>query len=844
LNCDGAFLRASEELLGSADQWRWTDDDGVQRLLNGDELRAAISDGRLKPATLVWRRGMTSWKPAGELSELTIEDPATAETVTQENPTARQRIKPGVRRPPTPSIPAPGLSPQAAGGVQPSNMVNIAALHAQQGGKRPLTMMGVGDGRAKPPDANPVSIPAAPRMPRLGYRGGDKDTAEAVVGAMPPDGGWKDGAARRDDDDEETVTRVRTEEEAATLTEQSQPAKEQPKPRAKRSVPPPRKRSVPPPRRATKRPMPGRSRRAVGRGPQPKTLVSPGDEPNKLRSQIPEPVASDEVLSAAFPSKIGASKPGRGSSPQIDQSHTLASGDLPKRMPTAEFGASPFKRSASLQPNETLDASTKPDARAQKQKPVLHTAPMPALRPDKRSRPDPEFASEPWELKPKAPEPPPATENLAAGSSAGPSAGPPAGPAPVVADAVSPAPPQRTIPTMVPPRPSPALDPRIMAAAGGGGLLLILLAFFVGRWTAPAQTGMAAAAQARSGYTTVPLFARTRTTSAVKLRPCLMMRAPSRFAPAASHRIPIEMLPTPAGRLAVGYALSKQQARGMLIDPITGRSEELYKPEEIDDELSRVVPIRFGEDLDFRSTLSEQDGVRNSMFAAAEPPYVLGFDGKNFVKQPEPGGEKAALWPLDPPGKYADALATESIGDRGAAVTYRYNGKIYFGLLDKSGAAKSPAVNVEGSGGKVGKPNLGTNGVDLSVVYADKPPEGTAPIEIRWARGPIGDELKDATPLELPSGGPGGDAIAPAIAGLSGGRWLLMWTEGKPGRRVLRAQTYDRKYRPIGEALRVSPATGSFGQGAVGVVGESAIVVFFLATRRTYQIWGTVLQCH
>ena len=119
--------------MGSADQWRWTDDDGVQRLLNGDELRAAISDGRLKPATLVWRRGMTSWKPAGELAELTIEDPPTAETVTQENPTARQRIKPGVRRPPTPSIPAPGLSPQAAGGGRPGRQLMPGNLENAHG---------------------------------------------------------------------------------------------------------------------------------------------------------------------------------------------------------------------------------------------------------------------------------------------------------------------------------------------------------------------------------------------------------------------------------------------------------------------------------------------------------------------------------------------------------------------------------------------------------------------------------------------------------------------------------------------------------------------------------------
>ena len=56
--------------MGSADQWRWTDDEGVQRLLGADELRSALTDGRLKPATLVWRRGMPSWIPAKDVPEL------------------------------------------------------------------------------------------------------------------------------------------------------------------------------------------------------------------------------------------------------------------------------------------------------------------------------------------------------------------------------------------------------------------------------------------------------------------------------------------------------------------------------------------------------------------------------------------------------------------------------------------------------------------------------------------------------------------------------------------------------------------------------------------------------
>ena len=77
---------------------------------------------------------------------------------------------------------------------------------------------------------------------------------------------------------------------------------------------------------------------------------------------------------------------------------------------------------------------------------------------------------------------------------------------------------------------------------------------------------------------------------------------------------------------------------------------------------------------------------------------------------------------------------------------------------------------------------------------------------------------------------------------------MLMWTEGNKGQlRVLRAQTYGREGQRIGDALQVSPATGSFGQGTVGVKGESAAVVFLLQRREgymvRYELWGTVLQC-
>ena len=52
------------------DEWRWTDDRGVQRLVGTEELRAALASSVLPPSTLVWREGMAEWAPASTVPEL------------------------------------------------------------------------------------------------------------------------------------------------------------------------------------------------------------------------------------------------------------------------------------------------------------------------------------------------------------------------------------------------------------------------------------------------------------------------------------------------------------------------------------------------------------------------------------------------------------------------------------------------------------------------------------------------------------------------------------------------------------------------------------------------------
>jgi hypothetical protein len=821
--------------LAPADQWRWTDQDGVQRLLNGEELRAALRDGRLKPTTLVWRRGMKNWQPASSVDEL-IEG---ADSTTQER---RGGALPGTKRPPSPSIPAPGTGP--------SNMVNIDQLRAQQ--KRPVshTMQGVGDRRAQAAAAGQaVVIPAAPKLPDVG---GAKPRPDMGGSGRRPrttdiDGLWSEGAARRDDD-EQTITRLRTAEEDATLNEKRQQLDEKRQrdaPGVKRSVPPPvPKRTVPytggaagqskkASRRQVKRtkrrlpPAQGQRKGTIKGQPTPSTLVSADDgvKPNSPLALARAQLKSDEVLSAGLPSNRGM--PIRdGAEPQAAPGQASAG--------TLDLGAS-----GSTGPGQGADGSDALGAvsaaagAGEQQRGMPATSPLPEMQPREASRPDPEFSREPWHRQQA-----PATQvqvQVQTGSPGSPDA-------PTMDAAAFLAPPQ-----VIGPPPKSLLPFRlskgILAGAAGGVLTLFFLAFLVGRCSAPAQSGMAAAIEARNGWASVPLFARSRTSGTLKPRPCLMQRAPSRWARAASVRIPIEMGAIPGGKLAVGYARSKTQARGLIVDPGTGVAETTFEPEdEYDESLSRVVPVMEEDGAEFQPTLIVHKNVENAVYASAKPPFVLGFGASGFVRLADPGGEPVALWALEPPKKRGDALRTYAIGGKGVAVTYRYAGRIFHALLKDDGSVAQDVAAIAGSGGKVGKPNIGSNRRDVSVVFADRPPKAKA-AQIRWAHGPLGKALLESQVVELPAGGPGGEAIAPAIAGLSGGRWLLMWTEGRTGARTLRAQTYDRKYQPVGEALRVSPATGSFGQGTIGVVGESAVVVFLLATRRTYEVWGTVLQC-
>jgi hypothetical protein len=540
----------------------------------------------------------------------------------------------------------------------------------------------------------------------------------------------------------------------------------------------------------------------------------------KVGGSVPPPVPSSEVLSEAFPSRDRA--PGA----TLVSAHEKRQRELLERAKTAASEPAPeplFPRRAP-EPEPSFPRRTADDGDARR----MPTAPLPAVRGPDPSRPDgPAFAREPWQ---RSDGPDPLGLSLAVADAAEPGAGRS----------------QREISTDIPPRPhmeGVTLQLPVAIGAAVATLALVVVSFYVGRVSAPAESGVAAVARARTGWVAVGLFARSRA-SASPPRPCLMLRAPALVAPSAESKIPFEAVAY-QDKLAVGYGQSPSEPRGLLFDPATGVAEITHRPALAGDapELSRVVPIVQGADVNFAETLEQDRGVSGAVFVSTGEPFVVGFTSDKVVKLDKPGADPSDLWDLAAARGRPDAL-TVTPSPAGYAVSYRYADQIHVGVLKPDRSVAHAAAVVAGSGGIVGKPSVALNGEEVSVVFADKPNAPNAPIELRWARGTLGTPLTVANIVELPAGGPGGDAMAPAIAALAGGRWLLMWTEGqRSGQKTLRAQTYDRKYRPVGDALRVSPATGSFGQGTVGAVTARAVVLFLQATGGGYEMWGTVLQC-
>jgi hypothetical protein len=168
---------------------------------------------------------------------------------------------------------------------------------------------------------------------------------------------------------------------------------------------------------------------------------------------------------------------------------------------------------------------------------------------------------------------------------------------------------------------------------------------------------------------------------------------------------------------------------------------------------------------------------------------------------------------------------------------------VAFGWLGPDGKRKSELRDLPSAGEMAGTPAIAANEDSVLVVFAARKTE-SSPWTLELATAKAGTVPSATRRFSSPAGGPGGDAIAPSAASLSHGRWLLQWTEGAPGNRVVRAQVLSAELTPVGAAVDLSPPGSNAGQGVIWAHDDVGTVLFYVrGQKNSHELWGSAIAC-
>lgn len=385
----------------------------------------------------------------------------------------------------------------------------------------------------------------------------------------------------------------------------------------------------------------------------------------------------------------------------------------------------------------------------------------------------------------------------------------------------------------------PVLVP-LSSLAGAGAALVVMVvgAFLAGRATAAGGLGRSEALTAYVGVGQAAMAARNAVAPPPK--PCWVARQPVRWASQVEKSVPFDVVATADEAFAVGFARDAREAAGVSVDPVTGALTERFA-ETTSTDVERVTALPAGGKAFAVISSSPDTVLSGAVQLPDERGGLVGVRAGALSALARPDAAPEALFPLGEDAS-VEALRVQDEDAAGFALLLRRSNGIWGGWMSAERKPTGELVQLVGSGGSVGKPMTGWNGRELAVVFADRPSaDASWQIRIGHAKPPA---LPTSTVVvALPKGGPGGDAFAPGIAGLPDGRWLLVWTEGEPGGRAIRAQTLAPDFTVVGDPIALSPPAGNFGQGIVASSGAYATTVFLSKSRSSYELWGAILQC-
>jgi hypothetical protein len=322
---------------------------------------------------------------------------------------------------------------------------------------------------------------------------------------------------------------------------------------------------------------------------------------------------------------------------------------------------------------------------------------------------------------------------------------------------------------------------------------------------------------------------------------CVLETRATRLAESAFVSVPLLVATTPDGaRAAIGFASAKDHALGITLEPKELKAEPAFDQAVSNTSILGVVPLVRSGKLEF-AVDPPPVKLTFARTVDAPKPFSIGVASDGFARAV--GASLDVIWPgkSDKPVITTPRVASAN----GHVVTFRHGGqegKVLTGRLNDDGTKKSELRAVETDATLVGTPAVAVNEQGGLLAFSAKK-VATEPWHLEVARfAPAGLPERGA-PVSIPQGGPGGEAISPAVEGLDRGRFLLQWTEGSAGNRAVRVQVLAPDLVPIGDAITLSSPDQNAGQGALWAHGPRGLALFLVKKDTSHELWGASLRC-
>jgi hypothetical protein len=291
-------------------------------------------------------------------------------------------------------------------------------------------------------------------------------------------------------------------------------------------------------------------------------------------------------------------------------------------------------------------------------------------------------------------------------------------------------------------------------------------------------------------------------------------------------------------RLALGYTVDSTHGVAVDLDPSslrpTSRSEQLANRP-----IHHVSPVVSSGALGCAADAPcTSHTVKEARTVIASTPFVIGTAGESLVFAQGPNDEPHELWSVGEAP--VDLLRGVSLGaDRGYAIAFRQSGKIFLGALSSDRSSRGALVSVDAPNVS-GELALAVSDGVVMVAWGDR--FGAADrLGIQWARWVPGQAPTTAHTFQSELDG---DVLSPSLAGISGGGFLLSYTQRSLYDSRIDAQAIDSLGVPVGAPLTISADRSGAGwaNGAVTTDGRGA-VAFLAPAGDVFEVVATPIAC-